>query len=77
MIFKGVAAVVLFCAIPVAAAADSDAAIAIVLILFLIAIIVLLIGNSPLRIVKHRRGEFWIKGCSWEFLNSVAEAYDR
>lgn len=30
--------------------------------------------HSPLRVTRHRDGEFWVKGCSPEFLDSLGEA---
>ena len=73
-IFKGVAAIVLFFSLPVASAFDSTAVIATVLVLFLVAFISLFIGNSPLTVLKHRNGEFWISGCSRDFLSRVQQS---
>jgi len=70
-IFKIIAVIVLFFALPFTAAIDSTAVIVTVFILFLVAVISLFIGNSPLAITKHRKGEFWISGCSKEFLAHI------
>jgi hypothetical protein len=70
-IFKIIAVIVLFFALPFTAAIDSTAVIVTVFILFLVAVISLFIGNSPLAITNHRKGEFWISGCSKEFLSHV------
>ena len=64
-------AIVLLIAMLVASAADSPIAIMITLLALIAAVISLFIGNSPLGISKHRSGEFWLKGCSEEFLESV------
>ena len=42
----------------------------ILMVLFLVALLSLPMGNSPLSIVKYRKGMFWIKGFSDEFLAS-------
>lgn len=73
IIFKSIATVALFCAIPIAAANDNAPLIATVVILFIIALISLLVGNSPLTISSHRNGEFWVGGCSKEFLARLAQ----
>ena len=67
-IIKIVAAIVLFFALPVAAGADSGLLLLIVFLLFLTAVFSLFFGNSPLAVTKQRNGEFWISGCSKEFL---------
>ena len=67
-LFKIISVIVLFVAIPFSAAFDSPVAIVTVVILFLVAVVSLLIGNAPLTITQHRVGEFWISGCSKEFL---------
>lgn len=69
--FKIIAVIVLFFALPFTAAIDSTAVIITVSILFLVAAISLIVGNSPLAITKHRKGEFWISGCSKEFLSHI------
>ena len=48
--------------------------IAISLVPFLVAFIAIFVGNSPIRITKHRKGAFWVKGCSPEFLKDIQEA---
>ena len=70
-ILKIVAVVVLFFVLALTAAIDSAAVILTVFILFLVSVISLFIGNAPLAIAKHRKGEFWISGCSKEFLAAV------
>ncbi len=67
-LFKTVIAVGLFFAIPVVAGTNSTPAIAAALVLFLLAIVSLLIGNTPLSVANYRNGEFWLRGCSKEFL---------
>ncbi len=67
-VFKIISVIVLFFALLVAAGVDSTGVIVTVFILFLVAVIALFVGNSPLAITKHRNGEFWISGCSKEFL---------
>lgn len=62
----------LFFAIVAAAAAENDALIGLSVLLFFVAIIVLLVGNSPLRVTSYRDGEFYIKGCSAEFLAQLS-----
>jgi hypothetical protein len=42
----------------------------ILMVLFLVALLSLPMGNSPLSIVKYRKGMFWIKGFSDEYLAS-------
>ena len=39
----------------------------------LIALIAIFVGNSPLRVTNFRQGEFWIKGCSPEFLKQIGD----
>jgi hypothetical protein len=68
IILKLVAVIVLFFALPAAGAANSDVAIVIVGVLFLIAVFALFLGNSPLAVTAYDNGEFWIAGCSQEFL---------
>ncbi len=41
--------------------------------LIVVAIVVACIGNEPLKIVKHQRGFFWVKGFSPEYLLAVEE----
>jgi hypothetical protein len=38
---------------------------------FFIAVLTFIIGNSPPKVVKYRRGWFWIKGFSDEYLASI------
>ena len=39
--------------------------------LFAVSFVSLFFGNSPLSIAKYRKGEYWIAGCSEEFLARV------
>ncbi len=71
LIFKLLATVGLFVAMPFVAAIDNSALIAATIILFIIAFISLFVGNSPLSVAKHRQGQFWIKGCCQEFLEQI------
>ncbi len=70
-VFKVIAVILLFFALPFTAAIDNIAVVITVFILFLVAVVSLFIGNSPLAITKHRKGEFWISGCSKEFLARI------
>ncbi|HLA85693.1 MAG TPA: hypothetical protein VJL29_12955 [Thermoguttaceae bacterium] len=68
MLLKVVAVIGLFFAIPFASSFESPAVVIIALVLFLVAVVSLFIGNSPLSVVKHHRGRFWIRGFSEAFL---------
>ena len=68
VLLKVVAAIVLFLAMPFSAALDVTIVPIVVIALFLVAVVSLFIGNSPLSVVKYRKGLFWIKGFSSEFL---------
>lgn len=68
---KSIAAIALFFALPVTAAMDSTAVTIVVLVLFLVSIVSLFIGNSPLSVTNYRKGEFWIAGCSKDFLAGI------
>ena len=70
MLVKIAIVIALLFAIPLSAALDSSVAIAISVVLFLVGVVSLFIGNSPLRVAKHREGMFWIKGFSPEYLAS-------
>jgi hypothetical protein len=70
-LFKVVAAVGLFFALPVVAGTNSTPAIAVVLGLFVFSIVSLLIGNASLSVANYRSGEFWLRGCSKEFLTTI------
>jgi hypothetical protein len=61
----------LFFAIPLAASVDSTLPTVVVFGLFLVSIVALMIGNSPLSVTKHCAGEFWISGCSQDFLAMI------
>ncbi|QDU93626.1 hypothetical protein [Lignipirellula cremea] len=67
-IFKIIAVIVLFLAIPVSAAFDTEAVSFAAIILFLLAVVSLFFGNAPLAVNNHKKGEFWISGCSKEYL---------
>lgn len=67
-IVKIVAVIVLFFALPLTAAIDNTVVSMTVLVLFLAAVVSLFLGNSLLTVTNHRQGEFWISGCSKEFL---------
>jgi hypothetical protein len=76
-LFVKLAVVLLFAGlIAVAVAFDNSDLIAVAGVLFGVALIVALIGNAPLRVVKHDNGRFWIRGCSAEFLRRAASAAD-
>ena len=62
----------LLIAVPVTANIDDSVCI-VVMILLLIAFVSLFIGNSPVSIHKHRNGEFWVAGCSREFLSRFSD----
>lgn len=68
---KVVAVIALFFALPFVAGTNSMPAIVVVLLLFLGSIVALLIGNSALSVTKYRNGEFWLHGCSFEFLDGL------
>jgi hypothetical protein len=72
-IFKIVATIALFFAIPFSTAVDATVAPIIALVLFLIAVVSLFIGNSALSVVKYQKGVFWIKGFSEEFLANIKQ----
>ena len=67
-----VISILLFLAIPICAAIDWPPAIVMALVAFLASIVALLLMGSQLRITKHRDGEFWITGCSNEFLSRIS-----
>jgi hypothetical protein len=70
---KVVVTITLFFAMPLSASAGNLASI-IVLILFIAAVVSLFLGNSPLAVTNCHNGEFWITGCSKDFLATVAAA---
>ena len=72
-IVRSVAAVALFFAIPFVAGIDSTPITCIVVVLFLVAVVSLFVGNAPLTITKHHKGEFWISGCSRDFLAGISD----
>jgi len=45
-----------------------SAAFPVTFLLFLVSVVALFVGNSPLSIVKHRNGMFWIKGLRPELI---------
>jgi hypothetical protein len=75
LIVKSLIAAALFVALPLTAGFD-DTVSTVTIVLFLVAVIVLLVGNSPLSITNHQKGEFWISGCSSEFLSRIAGEVD-
>lgn len=68
---KIVAVVVLFLALPFVAGVDSTPLIIVVFVLFLASVVSLFVGNSPLKITEHHKGQFWIAGCSKDFLACI------
>jgi len=74
ILLKVLAVFALLFAVIVAAGWDAVEAMAIALILFLVALVSLCFGNSPLRVVKYRKGVFWMKGASEEYLASLRVA---
>jgi hypothetical protein len=68
VLLKVVATIVLFLAIPYSATVDDTALPFLVMVLFLAVIVSFFIGNSPLSVVKYRKGMFWVEGFSREFL---------
>ena len=76
MLVKLLAFVALLTAIPFAEAVSSSLLLPIVIVLFLIALISIFIGNSPLSVTGHHRGDFSINGCSREFLASLGPEID-
>jgi len=74
-IFKIGSAIILFFALPFAAAIDSTLIIVMAFVLFLVSIVLIFVGNSPLTITKHNKGEFWIFGCSKEFLSRFMQVH--
>ncbi|MDB5347742.1 MAG: hypothetical protein JWP89_6119 [Schlesneria sp.] len=75
LLVKSLIVVALFVALPLTAGFD-QAVSTIAIVLFLISVIALLLGNSPLSITNHQKGEFWISGCSSEFLSRIAGQAD-
>lgn len=68
-IFKVSAAIALLFTLPYAATLESTNLAYVLLFLCALAAGSLYMGNSPLRIDRYRHGEFWITGCSKEFLS--------
>lgn len=58
--------------VSIAALSDSAGVIVTMIIFLIIAVLALFIGNTPLTAAKHRDGEFWISGCSPEFLARIS-----
>ena len=73
IVYKSLITLALFFCIPVVAALNGDVAIVVAVIAFFVAVIVLVVGNSPLKVTAHKDGMFWIRGCSEVFLDSLAE----
>ncbi|WP_010587866.1 hypothetical protein [Schlesneria paludicola] len=63
-----VISLLLFLAIPLTAPLKSPVPMVTALLAFIGSIVSLLLMGSQLRITKHRKGEFWISGCSADFL---------
>ncbi len=72
LIVKSLIAVALFVALPLTAGFDDTVSTA-AIVLFLVSVIAVLVGNSPLSITNHQKGEFWISGCSSEFLSRIED----
>ncbi|GEM_PF-1095188 len=54
---------------PLATSVESILTIGVLIIVaFVVSLPALFIGNPPLTVVKHRRGLFWVKGCSAAYL---------
>jgi len=70
MLLKAVATIGLIVAGLFSAAVGANVVGIIALVLFFVAVASLFFGNSPLTVVKHRNGRFWIKGFSDEFLEN-------
>ena len=71
-IVKIVAVFVLFLALfLVAPIRDSTPLVMVILVLFLISVVSLCFGNSPLTVTKYRAGEYWVAGCSRDFLADI------
>lgn len=75
LIVKSLIALGLFVSLPLTAGLN-DTASTVMVILFILSIVALLLGNSPLSITKHKKGEFWISGCSKEFLARIPDEVD-
>lgn len=71
---KVVVAVALFLLLPFFAASDNNMIIAIAFLAFLASVVAIFLGGANLRITKSSNGRFWVKGCSLEFLKTVANA---
>lgn len=76
LIIKSLAATGFFVALLMAAGVDSPLAALVFLVLFVAAIVSLFIGNAPLSVVNHRRGMFWVKGCSNEYLAQLEGGFE-
>ena len=72
---KAFAAIAFFLAFLFSTTTHSTTAIVTTLCLFFASLIALPFGNSPLTIKTWNDGRFWIKGCSPEFLASLASDY--
>jgi hypothetical protein len=72
LLFKILAAIALFFAMPVSATVNSAAVPIIVMILFIAAIVSLFVANSPLSVARYEKGRFWVKGFSDEYLAAFA-----
>jgi hypothetical protein len=69
---KIIAAIIFVLALPLIIAFDSTSSlIFIVLVLFIASVVAIFLGNSPLTVVHHRRGMFWVKGFSKAYFQSL------
>ena len=72
MLIKIALAIVLFLMIPILSATNSVPVIVVAVLLFLAAIVSMFVGNSPLRVVRYRGKQFWIKGCSEDYMARIS-----
>lgn len=78
LIVKLLVTFALLCAIPLLMGYN-DVVSTVVIVSFVVSLIVLFVGNAPLAVTNHVKGEFWISGCSSEYLARVtgeSEALD-
>jgi hypothetical protein len=75
LIVKSLIAVAMLFVLPLAVE-FSDTVSVVVVVLFLLSVIALFLGNSPLAITKHQKGEFWVSGCSTKFLSRIPEGIE-
>lgn len=58
--------------IPLVIITESTPLIVIAVIFFIASVIFALVNNAVLTVSRHKNGQFWIKGCSPEFLRHVS-----